>query len=104
MYELGGPHTYSFREILEFILTTIGKERSLMPIPSGIASIIGGMQRIAAASAAHARDQVRLLRSPDNIVSPNVRTFANLGITPTAVETIVPEYLARFRKHVSMAA
>ena len=46
-------------------------------------------------------DQVELLKT-DNVVSQAAeaegRTLAALGITPTAMEVIVPSYLWRFRK------
>ena len=46
-------------------------------------------------------DQVELLKT-DNVVSPAAetegRTLRGLGIEPTAMETIVPSYLWRFRK------
>jgi hypothetical protein len=46
-------------------------------------------------------DQVELLRT-DNIVSETAiresRTLQGLGLTPTAIETVVPSYLWRFRK------
>jgi NADH dehydrogenase len=47
------------------------------------------------------RDQVRLLEQ-DNIVLAEAeregRTLRGLGITPTAMETILPSYLVRFRR------
>lgn len=101
-YELGGPYIYSFRQILEFILHTIGKDRTLMPIPSSIATVMGGVGELLPRPPL-TRDQVRLLQY-DNVVSDNANRFADLGITPTAVESIVPEYLARFRKNGSLAA
>ena len=42
------------------------------------------------------RYQVKNLRR-DNIVSDGARGFAELGITPQALEAILPEYLWRFR-------
>jgi NADH dehydrogenase len=42
-------------------------------------------------------DQVEMLKY-DNIVSPNALGFEALGITPTAVEAILPTYLDRFRR------
>ena len=42
-------------------------------------------------------DQVEMLKY-DNIVSPGALGFEALGITPTAVEAILPTYLDRFRR------
>jgi len=42
------------------------------------------------------RDQVRNL-GRDNVVGDGVKTFADLGIEPTDLEAILPEYLWRFR-------
>jgi NADH dehydrogenase len=42
------------------------------------------------------RDQVRLLER-DNVVGANALTLADLGIQPTALELVVPSYVARYR-------
>ena len=42
------------------------------------------------------RDQVELLKS-DNVVAADTRTLQDLGIAPTPIELIVPDYLARYR-------
>jgi NADH dehydrogenase len=42
------------------------------------------------------RDQVQNLRN-DNVVGEGVLSFADLGITPTAMEAILPEYLWPYR-------
>lgn len=100
IYELGGPNTYSFREILLYIMQVTGKHRVLVPVPLSIASVIGLCSEILPKPPL-TRDQVKLLKS-DNVVSNATRTFAHLGISPTAVEIIVPHYLERF--HRKMAA
>ena len=41
-------------------------------------------------------DQVRLLAS-DNVADPSRPGLLEIGITPTPVDTILPQYLARFR-------
>ena len=47
------------------------------------------------------RDQVRQLEV-DNVVSEEAereaRTLRALGVTPTAMETVLPSYLVRFRR------
>jgi uncharacterized protein YbjT (DUF2867 family) len=99
VYELGGPNTYSFREILNYIMQVTGKQRMLVPVPLKLASVIGLCSEILPRPPL-TRDQVKLLRS-DNVVSNGARTFAHLGIVPTAVEIIVPQYLQRFQKKMA---
>jgi NADH dehydrogenase len=41
------------------------------------------------------RDQVRLLKA-DNVVAPGALGFADLKITPQALELVAPTYLRRF--------
>jgi NADH dehydrogenase len=43
------------------------------------------------------RDQLLLLQN-DNVVASGALTLADLGITATPVEQVVPTYLARFRQ------
>jgi NADH dehydrogenase len=42
------------------------------------------------------RDQIKNL-SKDNVVSDNVMGFAELGIKPVSMASILPDYLWRFR-------
>lgn len=96
IYELGGPRIYTFREILDYILRVTGRHAKLMTLPYPAASLMGTMGELMPRPPL-TRDQVKLLKF-DNVVSPNARTFANLGIEPKAAEEIVPGYLARFAK------
>ncbi|MGL5136365.1 MAG: sugar nucleotide-binding protein, partial [Beijerinckiaceae bacterium] len=99
-YELGGPAVKSFREILEYILKETGRNRLLVPIPFPIAEIQGRVLGMLPKPLL-TLDQVLMLKS-DNVVSDGTRaaglTLEGLGIAPTSVEAIVPEYLYRFRK------
>jgi hypothetical protein len=49
------------------------------------------------------RDQVKSLAT-DNVVSPGARGLADLAITPTAMEAVLPEYLWRYRPSGQYAA
>jgi len=99
-YELGGPSTYSFHELLELIVRETGRHPALVPVPWPLASLIGLVGDLQAAvlpiPPVLTSDQVRLLRS-DNVVAAGAPGLAALGITPTPVEAVVPSYLWRFR-------
>lgn len=94
-FELGGPRIHSFRELMEITLRECGRKRALVSIPWGLAMLQGAIfERLPGQLIT--RDQVTLLRS-DNVVAPTAATFADLAIHPTALETMLPTYLDRFR-------
>jgi NADH dehydrogenase len=100
-FELGGPGVYTFKELMQILARETHRERLLVPVPFGIASLIGLTGDITAFATPFkpmlTSDQVLLLGS-DNVVHKGMPDFADLGITPAAVESIVPTYLWRYRK------
>jgi uncharacterized protein YbjT (DUF2867 family) len=100
VYELGGPVVMAFKEILQYVLATIGRRRLLVPIPFWVAKLEAFFFEFMPKPLL-TRDQVELLRS-DNVVSEAARaegrTLEGLGIVPRSAEAIVPSYLWRFRK------
>ena len=103
VYELGGPRTYTFKELLNFILEATYRKRFLVPLPFFAATILGQLFEIAAilpfVQPLLTRDQVKLLKS-DNVVNTDgtVGTIEDLGVKPETVEAIVPNYLVRYRR------
>ena len=95
IYQLGGPRAYSFKEVMQLVLAEIGRSRLLVPLPYWLAGLQATFLQLLPVPPL-TRDQVRLLRR-DNVVDPDALTLADLGITPTPVEAIIPQYLARFR-------
>lgn len=95
-YELGGPRIYTFKALMELVLAETRRKRLLMPLPWTLASLQAAFLEWLPTPPL-TRDQVKLLRR-DNIVGPAARTLADLGITPTAVEGIIPAYLDRYRR------
>ena len=94
-YELGGPRTYSFREIMELVLAATGRRRLLVPMPLGLATLQAWfLEKLP--KPLLTRDQVKLL-GRDNVVSPGALGLADFGIEPAAVEAMLPTYLSRFR-------
>ncbi|GJL97930.1 MAG: 3-beta-hydroxy-Delta(5)-steroid dehydrogenase [Hyphobacterium sp.] len=102
VYELGGPRTYTYKALMEFILTTIARPRFLVPMPMFVMSAMGLVGEMAGAipfvTPFLTRDQVKMLRQ-DNVVAPGARGISDLGVVPETVEAIVPDYLIRFRRY-----
>lgn len=101
IYELGGPEVLSFKQCLQTMLKVISRSRPLVHLPWAIASMIGSITSlIPFIDPPLTEDQVELLKS-DNVVSDQAksegRDLAGMGITPKAVETILPTYLVHFR-------
>ncbi len=99
-YEFGGPDVHTFRELMEFVLATVGRRRLLLPIPFGVMKVQAAVLQFLP-RAPITPDQVELLRY-DNVVSDEAkrdgRTLEGLGIIPESIEAVVPSYLWRFRK------
>jgi NADH dehydrogenase len=98
-YELGGPAVFTFRQLMELMLAEIGKRRFLAPVPWPVARLMGSAGDLAGAFIAPpvTSDQVLLLKS-DNVASGACPGLAELGITPTTLEAVLPSYLYRYRK------
>jgi uncharacterized protein YbjT (DUF2867 family) len=95
IFELGGPMVWTFRDILAFILKTTQRHRRLVDIPMGIARIQASiLQHVPGKPLTP--DQLLML-AHDNVVSPGAPGLADLGITPTPVELVVPAYLSRYQ-------
>ena len=94
-YELGGPKAWSFRELLAFILKETRRDRRLVEIPPGLAAIQARIGEVLPGKPL-TRDQLALL-ARDNVADPAMPGLAELGISPKAVEAIMPPILSRFR-------
>jgi NADH dehydrogenase len=95
-FELGGPRVMTMRDVLRFILETIGRRRPMVDMPMGLMRFQAGLlQRLPKPPVT--QDQLLLL-ARDNVVGEGVPTLADLGIAPKSVETVVPGYLKRFRQ------
>ena len=95
VFELGGPRVWTFREILAFILKATRRDRRLLDIPMGLARLQASiLQHVPGKPLTP--DQLLML-SADNVVAPGALGLADLGITPTPVELVVPGYLTRFQ-------
>jgi len=94
-FEIGGPKTYSFEQLLRYMLDVIGRKRLLVDLPFSMASLQARLLELLPVPPL-TRDQLELLKT-DNVVSEEASTLGELGIEPTPIELIVPSYLARYR-------
>ncbi|MEM9726805.1 MAG: complex I NDUFA9 subunit family protein, partial [Pseudomonadota bacterium] len=81
----------------------IERKRRLFKLPFWIAKLQGRAFDLiptltfgALANGVLTLDQVQMLQS-DNVVSEGKDGMAALGLTPTAVEDVIPSYLAAYR-------
>ena len=113
-FELGGPATYTFKEVLQYIQKETGRKRLFLPLPFGVAKVMGVVTNVIWSGLMFVfgtlfggppltGDQVELLKS-DNVVGisgeDDIGTIQDLGVTELeAVETIAPTYLYRYRTY-----
>ena len=95
IYELGGPENYSFKELMEILLTEIKKKRFLVSIPFGFAKFFSYFSQMMP-NPILTPDQVDMLLY-NNIVSGEYPTLQDLGIGGTSIHSILPKYIYRFR-------
>jgi NADH dehydrogenase len=91
--ECGGPRVYSYEELLNAIARAANVRPILVPVPfaawhalAGIAEMLPG--------APVTRSQVELMQI-DSVVSADVPGFADLGISPLAMEGVLQSILRR---------
>lgn len=109
IYELGGPDVDTFRELMQQMLGVIQRRALIVNMPFWIARIMGGAFDVLKAVSGGlvagplTLDQVRNL-ARDNVVSDGALGFADLGIAPTALESVLPDYLWCYRPSGQYAA
>jgi NADH dehydrogenase len=94
-YEFGGPQVYSFKVLLELLLTALNRQRILIPIPFALAEMQAGLLELFP-NPPLTRDQVRLLKT-DKVVSGAEPTLSDLGVQPRPLE----EFLAVLKDRYS---
>jgi len=110
VYELGGPDVDNFAGLMQRMLAVIRRRRMVVSMPFWLMRIVAFVFDMLNAvtlglipNMVITRDQLASL-TVDNIVSPGAKGFADLGIEPTAMEAVLPEYLWRYRPSGQYAA
>ena len=102
IYELGGPEIKTFEELMQDMLAVIHRRRIVLSLPRFVAGIIAlGFDILQFVSfqlienKVLTRDQLKNL-GRDNVVSDGAKGFADLGIEPSLMGPVLPDYLWKF--------
>lgn len=103
IYELGGPEVKTFDALMRQMLDVVHRRRVIIGMPFWAARIMAGVLDIVKFVSFQlfpnhilTRDQVKNLRH-DNVVADSARGFADLGIEPATLDSVLPEYLWKYR-------
>lgn len=108
-YELGGPDVESFRDLVQRMLGVIERRKLVIGLPFWVGSVmaffggIGQFLSLGIVKSPITADQVKSLRV-DTVVAEDAQGFDALGIAPTTMEAVLPDYLWRFRPSGQYAA
>lgn len=91
IYELGGAEVLSFKDIYKRLFSYIGQSRYLISLPWPVARVQAFLMGILP-NPPLTNDQITSLQT-DNIVSDGALGLKELGLSPTPMDLIVPNYL-----------
>ncbi len=90
-YECGGPRVYSYEELLRAVAHEAGLKPMLIPIPYAAWHALAWISEMLP-SPPVTRNQVELMHV-DNVSSPEMPGFEQIGISPHSVEEILQQML-----------
>lgn len=103
VYELGGPEVASFGALIQKMADVIQRKPAIVSLPFFVGGLMAAgfsTAQFLTAGLFHndmlTKDQLRNLRN-DNVVSEGARGLADLGVTPTSMDVVLPQYLWCYR-------
>ena len=94
-FELGGPEVWTLRQLMEMMMDHTGVKRPILDLPPFLA-VIPAILTGWLPNPPITLDQIRMLRV-DNVVATGSAGFADLGLTPSPIQVVLPTYLTRYR-------
>lgn len=89
IYELAGPKSYSFMELMQLLMRYLGRNRLLLPIPGTAAKIMAAFMQLLPTPPLTS-DQLKLLQH-DSVVDGEA--FPDQFGDPAALEEVLPTYI-----------
>jgi uncharacterized protein YbjT (DUF2867 family) len=93
-YECTGPRVYTLAELVRLAGRWSGHERRVIPLPAALGRLQAMAMECLPGEPLMSRDNLDTMRAA-NVASGTLPGFAALGIQPTALEAVMPEWLAR---------
>ena len=90
IYELGGPTIYTYREFIQRIADFSRRKRPLIPVPILIWELLAFLTCFLPKPPI-TQDTLALVKQ-DNVVSETALSLSNLSVSPTPLESILPDY------------
>jgi uncharacterized protein YbjT (DUF2867 family) len=87
-YELGGPRIYTYRALLQMLARHLRRKPILVPIPFGLWRAFAYVAEMLPQPPI-TRNQVELMQI-DSVASPGAPGFADLRISPTSLQDVLP--------------
>ena len=100
--DLTGPSSYTLAELVRYVGRLRGTARPVIPLPATLAMLQASLMEILPGPTLMSRDNVRSL-TVDNI-SPTPFPTAQLGMTPTPLEVVAPQYLGQDECNLVLSA
>lgn len=97
-YELGGPRIYTYRSLLETLARHLGRKPLLVPMPFGLWRALAYLAEMLPEPPI-TRNQVALMQK-DNVASPDAPGFADLQISSTSLDDVLPMLVGPSAPHV----
>jgi uncharacterized protein YbjT (DUF2867 family) len=91
-YECGGPRVYSYEEFLRLVAHEASLKPILIPVPFAAWQTLAWISEMLPSPPVITRNQVELMQV-DNVSSPDMPGFSDLGISPHSVEEILQQML-----------
>lgn len=88
-FECGGPRAYSYEQLLRVLAREAGLEARLIPMPFAAWHALAWVAEMLP-NAPVTRNQIELMQV-DNVASPSMPGFAELGISPRPLESVLSE-------------
>jgi uncharacterized protein YbjT (DUF2867 family) len=91
MFECAGPRVYAYEELVKTVARAAGLKCTLMPMPFAAWHALAFLAEMLPRPPL-TRNQVELMEI-DTVASPGTPGFGELGISPHAIEDVLPEIL-----------